>query len=338
MSTSSDSPVCPQVKTTFTGLDVGKFIAALLVVILHVHPLASHPDANYWLSCLCRIAVPFFFITSSFLFYKRGGDIREYVFRLLLLYAVWFVIESPLVIHQFFLDSNESLPRKCLLFCRGLFINSTFAASWFLTASWQGMLLVWWLSKKVSKNWLIIIGLVCFLSTLPETMWYGLIAGTPIRPVYWYYVILLCPANSFIVAIPYCIAGKFLAENESPISKKNVLWFLAAAVILSIFEAGICKETQWMTDSFFGLLLITPCLVWLMANTSVNISPKTSRCLRSMSTLIYLSHLPIKTFVMSHFHLGEGLPLFFLTLAISFCFALTIYLLSLRIRPLKYLY
>ncbi|MBR6053813.1 MAG: acyltransferase [Bacteroidales bacterium] len=336
MSTNSDNPDIRQTRQTFAALDAGKFIAALLVLTLHVHPLASNPDGDYWLTCLCRIAVPFFFVTSSFLFFKRGGDIRKYVSRILILYAVWFVIESPLIIHDFFLDSDESLPRKLLLFGRGLFINSTFPASWFLTASWQGMLLVWWLSRKLSRKWLVIIGLVCFLSTLPETMWYGLIAGTPVRPVYWWYVILFCPANSFIIAIPYCIAGKFLAESEPP--QKLTLCILGAAVPLSILEAAICRETQWMTDSFLGLLFIAPCLVWLVANIRAGIGAKTSKCLRSMSTLIYLCHLPVKLLLMHQMNLKEDWILFLLTLAICLVFALTVYLLSLRIRPLKYLY
>ena len=325
-------------RQTYTALDAGKFIAALLVLTLHIHPLASNPDGDYWLTCMCRIAVPFFFVTSSFLFFKRGGDIRKYVFRILVLYAVWFVIELPVTIHEFFIDADGSLPRKLLLFGRGLFINSTFPASWFLTASWQGMLLVWWLSKKLSRKWLVIIGLVCFLSTLPETMWYGLIAGTPVRPVYWRYVILFCPANSFIFAIPFCIAGKILGESTSPVPKKTAVCILSAAVLLSIFEAAICKETQWMTDSFLGLLLVAPCLVWLTADIQTGIGPGTSKCLRSMSTIIYLCHLPVKLVLRSQMNLGEGWPLYFLTLAICLVLALTIYLLSLRIRPLKYLY
>lgn len=332
------SGTAPETKKTYTGLDVGKFIAALLVLTLHVHPLSANASGDFWLSCLCRIAVPFFFITSSYLFYKRGGDIRKYVLRILVLYAVWFVLEAPLTFHRFFIAPDKPFSYNLMIFVRGLAINSTFYASWFLTASWQGMLIVWWLSKRVNRTWLTIIGLVCFLSTLPGTMWYGLIAGTPIRPVYWLYNMALCPANSFIVAIPYCILGQYLADSKQVIQKKTQFLLLAVAVVFSIIEAAICQDSYWMSDTYLGLLFLSPCLVSLMAGMEVPIAPETSRCLRSMSTLIYLSHLPFRYILMSTLHLPEGGKLFLLTLAASVVFSWAVYLLSRPIRPLRYLY
>lgn len=325
-------------KKTYTGLDVGKFLAALLVLTLHVHPLSANASGDFWLSCLCRIAVPFFFITSSYLFYKRGGDIRKYVFRILILYAVWFVLEAPLTFHRFFIAPDKPFSYNLLIFLRGLAVNSTFYASWFLTASWQGMLIVWWLSKKMNRTWLTVIGLLCFLSTLPGTMWYGLISGTPVRPIYWFYNMVLCPANSFIVAIPYCILGKFLAESKREMPKKTLLLFLAVACLFSVVEAGICKDSYWMSDTYLGLLFLSPLLVSLMAKTEVPIGTETSRCLRSMSTLIYLSHLPIRYLFTSTLHLPEGGRLLILTLAASLVFSLAVFLLSRRVRLLRYLY
>lgn len=323
---------------TYSGLDLGKLIAAILVVLLHTHPFTEGTTADYWFSCLCRIAVPFFFITSSFLFYKRKGDIKKYIFRILILYAVWFFLELPLTIHRFFIDTDKPFAYNLLLFIRGLLLNSTFHASWYLTASWQGMLIVWWLSRKMKGTPLWILGLLCFISALPGTIWYGLISGTPVRPYYWSFNMLLCPANSFIIAIPYCILGKYLAENQLRFSREASFGLLALAFLFSVLEIWTCRNSYWMSDVFLGLLFICPLLVWLMANTTLGIPYGTSKCLRSVSTLVFLSHLPIRDFVSSSPAFSEGWPLAVSTLTISVLFSIAIYFLSLRIQVLRYLY
>lgn len=324
-------------RAIYTGLDLGKFIAALLVLTLHTRPFAQVANINYWVSCVCRIAVPFFFIASSFLFYTRKGNIRKYVIRILVLYAVWFVLEAPLTFYRSFVEPDKSALYNFAIFMRGLLVNSTFYASWFLTASWQGMLIVWWLSRKVSRKWLTIIGLVCFMASLPGTMWYGLIADKPVRSAYWLFNMILCPANSFIIAIPYCILGKFLAEGVFNPSRKEGVLLLTAAILISALEIWICRNTYWMTDSYLGLLFLSPLLVWFMSQSSIGFSDNVSKCLRNCSTLIYLSHLPFR-FLFMYLNVGYGWKLFLLTLSASLVFSFTIWLLSLWIRPLKYLY
>ena len=325
-------------KELFTGLDVGKLIAAVLIIILHTHPLAPVKNADYWLTGFCRIAVPFFFITSSFLFFFNNGDIRRYITRILILYAVWFVIEAPLTYYRFFILPDRTLPFKVLLFLRGLFINSTFYASWYLTASWQAMLIVWWLSKKIGRFGLWAIGILCFVSALPGTMWYGLIAGTPARNHYWLYNMMFCPANSFIIAIPYCILGRELANHRFRPSKKWTQRLLVFAILFSAFELWICRSSYWMTDVFLGLLFICPLLVRLLTDTSFGLAYKYSKCIRSVSTLLYLCHLPIKFFLSSLLGVADGVLMATGTLLISFLFSISIYYLSLRVHWLRFLY
>ncbi|MBW7454449.1 acyltransferase family protein [Paenibacillus sepulcri] len=64
-------------KPDFSGLDWLKFLAAILVVANHTGPLQTYsPYADFLLSgVLTRIAVPVFFITSGFFFFRKlTGD------------------------------------------------------------------------------------------------------------------------------------------------------------------------------------------------------------------------------------------------------------------------
>lgn len=57
----------------YYSLDVAKFIAALSVIILHTAPFQSYSGAlNYgFRNIVTVVAVPFFFITSGFLFFSK---------------------------------------------------------------------------------------------------------------------------------------------------------------------------------------------------------------------------------------------------------------------------
>ena len=58
---------------SYTAIDIAKYISALLVVYIHTFPLADiSADLNMIvLQAVCRIAVPFFFTVSAFLFFRR---------------------------------------------------------------------------------------------------------------------------------------------------------------------------------------------------------------------------------------------------------------------------
>lgn len=60
-------------------MDIMKFIACFQIVLLHCRPA-------YWMSAPCRLAVPFFFASSSFLFFAKGANVVKYVKRLSILF------------------------------------------------------------------------------------------------------------------------------------------------------------------------------------------------------------------------------------------------------------
>ena len=66
-------------RPTYSSVDLVKFIAALLVVALHARPFIFDEDMDYYAICFCRIAVPFFFVATSFFFFlKEKPDIKKY--------------------------------------------------------------------------------------------------------------------------------------------------------------------------------------------------------------------------------------------------------------------
>ena len=101
-------------------LDLVRFLAALLIIGVHIFPEGSTTDGigldrsvptllglSFMNACL-RIAVPVFFLISSFLLFKKIGDdpehkwqhIGAFCLRVLFLYLFWYIAALPIKGHQ----------------------------------------------------------------------------------------------------------------------------------------------------------------------------------------------------------------------------------------------
>lgn len=325
------------------GIDFAKFLCSILVVAIHTHPIQYGTIADYYFNCFCRIAVPFFFVTSSYFYYTKGGGIKKYIRRLLILYVCWFVVEIPFTIKVYFFDADGSILLNSFKFIRGLLINNSFFASWFLTALMEGMLIIHLLENK--RTLLNIIGVSCFVLGLVWCMWFGLIRGTQIESNFTYFCLIFMPAQSFIIAIPYLLIGKLIAEKKVPIipSLLSILF-----VTLAFIEIYICRNTfnKPFDDVYLSLVPLT-IIVFQIANKIkyTGSSWLSSICifLRKSSILIYLTH-PIFVYIFlqtdwyKNDNLTNSLLLFLTVLTCSIISSLVLIALSNRFLVLKKMY
>ena len=70
-----------QSKKIISGLDVMKFIMALFIVNIHLKPTMYAPEVvQHVVGTLSGLAVPLFFVISSFLLFRKvniGGGVRK---------------------------------------------------------------------------------------------------------------------------------------------------------------------------------------------------------------------------------------------------------------------
>ena len=94
-----------ETKKNYNGIDLVKFVCAIMVFIIHIPPFQGEISGaaeivNYGLQhYLCRLAVPFYFISSGFFLFKRmplyspdQGRIRAYCYKILRLLGIWHVL------------------------------------------------------------------------------------------------------------------------------------------------------------------------------------------------------------------------------------------------------
>lgn len=151
----------------YNGVDILKFVMALIVVMIHVKPNIHSNELFVLFKPLTMVAVPVFFVISSVLIFNKlnngnNGALLKYCKRIGILYLCWLIIDSWFVFtHKSYF--TEGWIRGFLDFIKDVFFATTFPGSWFLSASVIGVVLVYYMSQKVNS---FIVFLLCLLMYL----------------------------------------------------------------------------------------------------------------------------------------------------------------------------
>lgn len=334
-------------KKVYESIDLFKFMAAILVVAIHSKPFAYDDDINYYFTCFCRIAVPYFFICSSFLFFsKEKPDIKKYSKRLISLYIAWFIIEFPFVYKRFFVDYDHPFFSQMLNVFRSLVFNNTWYASWFIMACIISTNIVYYLSHRLNNKQLLLLGWGGYFFSLLCSSYSGmldLLLDDNIKYYHAAFSYFFMPANSFIVALIYVVLGKIIADyirskKQLCIDKKMNIYLLFLFVVLGIIEVHFIRWSVVISDAFLFLPFFIVLAFILILRTKVDISPSVSRLLRSMSILIYILHAIFVSVNPKLFDINSGMTMFFVTLIESIVLAWLIISLSNKAPLLKRLY
>ena len=301
-----------------SGLDVMKFVMAILIVDVHVkgYLLFPIPIQNNLIHPIESLTVPTFFVISSFLFFRKTRDaehqlrlVLHFAKRLALLYVFWCLLWSPIIFLQkeYFHPMTIWVP---LFLLRDFFLGSMFDASWFLGALLVGVPMVWCLSCLFKKDILVIIvPLIASLylqnlDNFPEEL---------CAFYYWYNTFEL-PQLSFMGGLLWIAVGYLLAN------KKNIAWMNC----VSNKWAWIIFLVCFVWKSYFPVIQLLPnvfCVVALFIaayTLKVPEHPKLYRRFRTYSILFYVINDCFKKIPKQLFGWENGPLLFVVTLA--FCF------------------
>ena len=190
-------------KQQYYGLDLLKFIMAVLVAARHVIQI-YYPAESKWrlvIGCwLSNLAVPIFFLIAGFLLFQKipaqlpndtnttDTDIknswpiaRRYICRILKLYILWCMICWPIDIYNW-VQGNETIAQAVLFYLHSFFMSATITQLWYLPALAIASFIVWLFYRAKSKTWMLllftgilfILGCICdnrvLLEHTPETL------------------------------------------------------------------------------------------------------------------------------------------------------------------------
>ena len=309
-----------QEKYSYDAIDVAKFVCAVFVILIHVPVyqgnFLSSAAALVFKFCLSKLAVPFFFISSSFFLFRKididhinKAIVRKYITKLFEVYVFWFCIYFICGFNSVITEST-GLPQ--LLYFIREFLFSNFTPLWFLPALMFAVCSVTFLlSKKISIRKIIFIGFILYFIGLFGQTWYFLLE--PIEsfcPSHWNVskileMVFYTTRNGLFEGILFVAFGAFFSVNLEKCNKKTYL-ALGLFLILLLLEIIICNK--WhprFTDMYLFLVPNSYLLFKIIGNARLNLSIDYP-FLRKMSTIMFYTHMLIYKLILYIFIFLSG--------------------------------
>ncbi|SDX94687.1 acyltransferase family protein [Paenibacillus sp. CF384] len=237
-------------KPNFGGLDWLKFIVAIMVVANHTGPFLSYSTtADFVLSnLLTRIAVPVFFMTAGFLFYRKlTGDpakdrkaLYSYMRRTGKLYLIAIVLYIPLNVYKGYF--SDSFTVYSLI--KDIVFDGTFYHLWYLPALMLGLLITYVLYQMKSMNAMLAIAGGLYIVGLLGDSYYGILpSGSVITQMYaGMFNVFDYTRNGFFYAPIFLALGAWAAKQpasaKSPIANATLF---ACSLGLMVLEGSVLR-------------------------------------------------------------------------------------------------
>lgn len=284
-------------KKQYCGLDLLKFVMALLVAARHMIQVFYPAESRWRLvigSWLSNLAVPVFFIIAGFLLFrkipeKKGGwsTVWRYAWRIVKLYVLWCIIYWPIDIYNWY-HGTASIAETVKAYIHSFFVSSTIAQLWYLPALALAVLIVWAGYRLGLRVWMLLLltGALFVFGCVCDNWYFTERAPMKIQEFVWWY------APKFVTMRNGVFYGSFYLAIGLWFSKKSTrMPFLAAAAGSVLFVGLMYKEVSacYNTNMVFSAAPAAVCLTELAMRFTGSYS-RFFVTLREMSEWIYFSH------------------------------------------------
>ena len=288
----------------FTGIDVFKLMAAVMIVLLH-----TIETTNYY-ACLIkevftRFAVPFFFIASGFFLYnglERSANKKEYFWKyeknILIIFGVWAIaIYSPFVIYEYLVNNKgESAIKIVAMLIRRIFVIGP-GRYWYLVALLWSAAFIYFCYRKNNDKILFVGISIGFITQIAYSCFRGVLSEIILFDYFFkvVYGIFSWEYNFFMYGIPFMGIGYLLNKKSVSINSRTAGILLITCTILSAIEYSLPKiwpSAFWEGNRIFIAFIGQAIAYFMLAkNMNFNISKSKSLTVRQLSSFIYFSHV-----------------------------------------------
>ena len=279
-------------KVYFPQIDVYKFALSLCVVAIHagLWPSVLYP----WL----RLAVPSFFLVSSYFFFCHPSRDRykSFVLRLLKMYVAWFVILLPITLNL--RKDTWFASWGWLRFMADLIFSSTFATSWFFAALLLSVTVVYFVRRFVSLVVVCLFSVVLYAFAVCVSSYPDMVSASP-------FLSALKRFHCIFAAPQFCITAALLPVSlGAVIARYGVLSALRPVVLWTFLVLGcIVLYMEWRyvghhgngigNDCYFSLPLVYFPMFLLVK--SVQIQLGYAKLLRLFSIIVFPLHFSVNS-------------------------------------------
>lgn len=261
-------------KKGYAGIDLFRWVAALLVVAIHTSPLSSFSETGDFIltRILARTAVPFFLMTSGFFLISRYScDDRKliaFVKKMGLIYGAAIVIYLPVNWYNDYFSMDDLLPN----IIKDLFFDGTLYHLWYLPAAILGAVIAWYGVKRLGLTRALLLTAFLYVVGLLGDSYYGLAGRIPL--LYRFYNLVFQVSdytrNGIFYTPVFFVLGGIIADRQD-----RLLYGTADRMTAGTCFAGFVVSLALMTgealllhhwelqrhDSMYLFLL--PCMYFL---------------------------------------------------------------------------
>lgn len=291
-------------KFQYTGLDLFKFIAAILILMLHANPFGNTSLIGVVLrEVITPVAVPFFFAASGFLWYQsyvKNGDkkAKGSILHTIKLYLIWSGIYFPFVLITWVINNSLNL-HSVLFYIKQFFLEGSYQTIWFLNALWLSTAIVYLLLKRFSVKQVFLISIPFYLISCLLSSYNGLLLKLPLGEAVSsaYYSVFETTKNGLLFGFIYVALGALIAKYTTEKSENSKgrpqdrYIYIVICFVITVLEYALRKKYfpgAKSCDITLALVPVTAVLLTFAVNLQFKESPK-FRTMRTYSTLLFLT-------------------------------------------------
>ena len=339
----------------YGALDLAKFIAAILIIVLHTNPFSSYSSIlNYgFRSIITIMAVPFFFLTSGFLFCTKLNSLDEkdksdyfkkYFKRLGLMYLLWSAVYFIFVAIDWV--TNGVVIIDVLQYIKRFFFKGSYSTIWFLPALMTAVTIVYLLRKKLSYEKIFLLSIPFYVIACFGSSYYGISSKLPIISNLYeaYFSFFETIKNGVLFGWIYVALGGVLSERS--FEKKPIRYLIPTGIfyILIAGETVVQEYLSWSTNGVDTKFMLIPLTVYLfMFVMSLNIkSGPAFIWMRKLSLLMFLCQRIFLTlfewFLQDTIFVENSMIYFISILSLTLIFSVIFIKMSEKVKVLKKFY
>ncbi len=327
-------------RTDYRLLDVMKFLMAIFVIAIHRSPFSTENGMQFFIiNVLVRVAVPFFFAASGFLFHEKlirsktqKSACLSYLKRLAGLYVIWSAIYFPAALYKNVIVGGMDAGAFGFFYLKNFFIGEgSFLHLWYLPSLMLSIMLVYLLSRRLTTGRVFLIAMLVCAAGLFCSNYSFVFGDHGVSAVVGSFsesfkIIFDTLSGGFV----FTASGFLVSEKKEHLKKAFLIPGAAGSFLLMTAEAFLVSRYAVHYNSAVSIFLVPVTFFLTATAVSFNLRErKPYKFMRSANTLIYFSHLLIFQelfysicFVLGLEALGYNRVFYFLiTIAYSFVFS-----------------
>lgn len=279
-------------KEEFVGIDLLKLMCALLVVFIHTCSYKNQYGIVFK-NVVCNMAVPFFFITSGFLYQNsfsfaenKNKYMKRYLKKLIIMYMLWSIISLPVAIFNIeHVYSEKSAIIKVIALVRQILFVGSLGIYWYVLALILSILII---SLGVIKKKEKIVYFVAIIGFIIGIFYQNYESNSNI--LLWLIDLIWgSERNVFCSGLFYVCIGWVYGKHRIKIRNRYLFIIMFIAVLGRYIEVCYFKPYGHIDLSIFiGVEAIG---IFLIALHCKNCKlKKYALMFRRLSTVIYFTH------------------------------------------------